>query len=87
MNPAAEPLPLDVKLMNACALVLSLFFVAMVVLLFGAWVMNKPTFGLSAIRVQGDIQHNNAVTLRANVAPRLAGNSGKAWRSLPVAAS
>lgn len=42
--------------------------------LAGAWLMRQPLFSLSAISVNGDVTHNNAVTLRANVAPRLTGN-------------
>jgi cell division protein FtsQ len=38
------------------------------------WVLRQPFFPLAAIKVDGDVTHNNAVTLRANVAPQLAGN-------------
>ena len=62
-------LPPDVKLMNAISVVFCLIFVAMVLALLVAWLMRQPLFNLSAIRVQGDVAHNNAVTLRANVAP------------------
>ena len=67
-------LPPDVKLMNAISVVFCLIFVAMVLALLVAWLMRQPLFNLSAIRVEGDVAHNNAVTLRANVAPRLTGN-------------
>lgn len=66
--------PLDVKLMNIAATVL---FAAGTVLLSAAvawWALRHPLFAISGITVQGDVTHNNAVTLRANVAPRLAGN-------------
>jgi cell division protein FtsQ len=66
--------PLDVKLMNIAATAL---FAAGVVLLLAAvlwWALRHPIFAISGITVQGDVAHNNAVTLRANVAPRLAGN-------------
>lgn len=72
--PLSTPLPMDVKLMNTLSVVLGLVFAAMVVALGVAWLMRQSLFSLSAIRVQGDLIHNNAVTLRANVAPRLAGN-------------
>lgn len=77
MNPAlapAAPLPLDVRLMNSLSVVLGLVFALMVLGLLGSWLMRQSWFGLSAISVQGDLGHNNAVTLRANVAPRLTGN-------------
>lgn len=66
--------PLDVKLMNIAATAL---FAAGVVLLLAAvlwWALRHPLFAIAGITVQGDVLHNNAVTLRANVAPRLAGN-------------
>ena len=36
--------------------------------------MRLPAFGLRGITVTGDVAYNNAVTVRANVAPRLSGN-------------
>jgi cell division protein FtsQ len=66
--------PFDVKLMNVTAtLVYALF--ALVLLAAGAWwVLRQPFFPLAGIKVDGEVTHNNAVTLRANVAPQLAGN-------------
>ena len=66
--------PPDVRLMNGLSTLLGLAFVAMVLTLVGSWLVRQSLFNLSAISVRGDINHNNAVTLRANVAPRLAGN-------------
>ncbi len=66
--------PFDVKLMNFAA---SALFSACVVVLLAAcawWALRHPLFGIAAITVQGDVAHNSAATLRANVAPRLAGN-------------
>ena len=61
--------PLDVRVMNALTLLLGLVFAAMAMALGVAWVMRQSLFNLSAIEVQGDVKHNNAATLRANVAP------------------
>ena len=72
--PLPMPVPADVRLMNTVTVVLTLVFACMVLALAVAWLMRQPLFTLSAIRVQGDLAHNNAVTLRANVAPKLAGN-------------
>jgi cell division protein FtsQ len=71
---AKPPLPMDVKLMNIAAT--ALFTVGIVLLLAAAlwWALRHPLFAIAGITVQGDVAHNNAVTLRANVAPRLAGN-------------
>ena len=60
--------------MNTATAVLGLVFACMVLALAVAWLMRQSLFNLNAIQVQGDLTHNNAVTLRANVAPKLAGN-------------
>jgi cell division protein FtsQ len=72
--PQPTPLPRDVRLMNTVSVLLGLVFSVMVLALGVAWLMRQPAFNLNAIRVGGDLAHNNAVTLRANVAPKLAGN-------------
>lgn len=75
MNAAAmSAQPFDVKLMNLTA---SVLFSACAVLLLAAlawWAVRHPLFALGGITVRGDVAHNSAVTLRANVAPRVAGN-------------
>jgi cell division protein FtsQ len=70
----SAPVPFDVKLMNlTAALVFAVFGV--VLLAAGAWwVLRQPFFPIAGIKVDGEVTHNNAVTLRTNVAPQLAGN-------------
>ena len=70
----ALPAPLDVKLMNTTSLVLGLVFAGMLGTLGVSWLLQQNVFRLTAIRVGGDLSHNNAVTLRANVVPNLMGN-------------
>ncbi|MDO8283445.1 MAG: cell division protein FtsQ/DivIB [Rhodoferax sp.] len=65
--------PADVKLMNMTASVLFMAFVVLGVLATVRWVVRLPVFDVKGITVTGDVTHNNAVTLRANVAPRLVG--------------
>lgn len=60
--------------MNTVSVLLGLAFACMGMAAAAAWLVRQPAFNLSAIRVGGDLTHNNAVTLRANVSPRLAGN-------------
>lgn len=67
-------LPLDIKLMQGAASALLLGVAALLLWTACLWVLRHPAFALRSISVQGDVTHNNAVTLRANVAPRLAGN-------------
>jgi cell division protein FtsQ len=67
-------MPVDVKLMNITASVL--FVAGAPAAAGGAGLVGAAPSDvrLGGITVQGDVTHNNAVTLRANVAPRLAGN-------------
>lgn len=72
--PDAIPAPFDVRLMNIIA-TLMFALVAVMLLAAGAWwVLRQPFFPIAAIKVDGDVTHNSAVTLRANVMPQLAGN-------------
>ena len=60
--------------MNALSTAFGWVLLLMLLAMVTTWLQRLPVFKLSAIAVQGDVMHNNAVTLRANVAPRLAGN-------------
>ena len=73
-NTSAMALPLDVRLMQQATGVLVFALVCMVVGAALWWGLRHSAFALAGITVQGDTAHNNAVTLRANVAPRLTGN-------------
>jgi cell division protein FtsQ len=69
MNPT-----LDARLMNMTA---NVMFIAFALLCLSAafnWASRHPIFALRGISVFGEINHNNAVTLRANVAARLTNN-------------
>jgi cell division protein FtsQ len=66
-------LPVDVRLMNMTALVLLVAFALLAVGSGVTWLARHPVFSVHAIAVNGELMHNNAVTVRANVAPRLAG--------------
>ena len=73
MSPMLPP-PLDVKLMNLTATVLFTAFGLLLAAAVGWWLLRHPLFAIGAISVEGDLVHNSVPTLRANVAPRLAGN-------------
>ena len=66
--------PLDVRLMNALSAVLLLAFAAMALGLVLHHLARQPAFILQKIQIDNALIHNNAVTLRATVAPKLAGN-------------
>jgi cell division protein FtsQ len=68
------PLPADVRLMNAVAS--TVFVLAGVGALVGGvlWLMRSPLFPIRGIALDGDLARNSVPTIRANAAPRLAGN-------------
>jgi cell division protein FtsQ len=72
VNPSVAT-PLDVKLMNITTTVLFLAFVVLAGLATARWAARLSVFDIKGIVVSGDVSHNNAVTLRANVAPRMSG--------------
>jgi len=68
------PVPFDVKLMNVTATLVFALFALTLLAASAWWVLRQPFFPLAGIKVDGEVTHNNVVTLRANVAPQLAGN-------------
>lgn len=71
---AQAPLPFDVRAMQTAAtllLALALLGGLAAVLL---WALRHPAWAVGSIRVQGDVEHQNAVTFRAQLASRLSGN-------------
>lgn len=73
MKPRAAT-PLDVRLMNWTAMVLLVGCALALLAGAGGWLLRQPVFALARIVVQGDLVHTSALSLRANVAPQLAGN-------------
>ena len=67
------PLPLDIRLMRAGTQLLFVLAALLLLAALCAWLARHPVFAIRAIVIQGEVSHNNALTLRANVAPRLAG--------------
>ena len=70
--PAA--LPADIRLMNTSALALAALGVVALIAVALLWAAHRPVFAVRSIKVEGDLAHNSALTIRANAAPRLAGN-------------
>jgi cell division protein FtsQ len=70
----ADALPVDVRLMNAIAMVV--FTLALVALVAAglAWATRRPQFQFGDVRLEGDLQRNSVTTVRANAMPHLAGN-------------
>lgn len=64
-------LPLDVRLMTVVTRGLVVVFVLLCLGTAGAWVARHPAWTVQAISVQGDVSHQNAVGLRAQLASPL----------------
>jgi cell division protein FtsQ len=69
----ALPMPLDIKLINLTTSALLVVFGFTVLSALASWASGNSAFALRGIAVIGEVDHNNAVTLRANVAPKLSG--------------
>jgi len=67
-------LPLDVRLMNMTTAMLVVVLVVLGLASGAWWLIRHPMFAIESITVHGEVEHNNAVTLRANVMPQLSGN-------------
>ena len=71
-DPAATPL--DIRLMNVTAAVLYTVAAVAFVWLAVSWATRWPVFAIRAVRIDGDVARNSVTTIRANAAPKLAGN-------------
>ena len=71
---AGRVLPADVRLMNAVAAAVFVLAAAGAGVAAWAWLMRSPLFPIRAIQLDGDLARNSVPTIRANAAPRLAGN-------------
>ena len=67
-------LALDVRLMNITSALMFTAVAVLCVVMLLWWAVRHPAFAITGISVHGDIRHNNEVTLRANVVPRLQGS-------------
>ena len=68
------PLPTDVRLMNATTIALAAIAAILVAAMAVMWLARQPFFAIRSISVDGDVARNSVSTIRANAAPKLAGN-------------
>jgi cell division protein FtsQ len=71
---AAPELPAEVRLMNLTAAALGVIGALLLVAIAVIWLSRQPLFAIRAIALDGDVARNSVSTIRANAAPRLAGN-------------
>ncbi|HWH82847.1 MAG TPA: cell division protein FtsQ/DivIB [Burkholderiaceae bacterium] len=74
LAPAAADWPADIRLMNATAALFAVLGGCALLAIAVHWAMQRPVFAVKSIRIEGDLAHNSALTIRANAAPKLAGN-------------
>lgn len=67
-------LPGDVRLMHAGAKALVMLAALAVLASMLAWVGRSPWFSVRQIRIEGEVAHNSAATIRANALPLLEGS-------------
>jgi cell division protein FtsQ len=73
MNPNT-PLPFDVRLINIATTLLTAGVLLSVVWVAVVLLLRSPLFALREVVVRGDVVHNNASTLRAQLGSQLAGS-------------
>jgi cell division protein FtsQ len=71
---ATLALPADVRLTNAVASAVYALAAVGALVAGVSWLMRSPLFPIRAIQLDGDLARNSVPTIRANAAPRLAGN-------------
>ena len=70
----AENSAMDLRVMNALAVLLFVIFLGSVLLAITRWVSNRSVFALNSITVLGDVTHANVPTVRAHVVSRVTGS-------------
>lgn len=70
----SNPLPPDIRLMNAVSALLVAGFVLLALGVALRWMVRLPVFAIRAIEVEGEVSRNSAASLRANALPRLSGS-------------
>ncbi len=71
---ATEPLPADIRLMNAVAGAVAALAVAAGVALAFGWLARQPYFALRSVTVEGEVARSAGPALRATVAPHVRGD-------------
>jgi cell division protein FtsQ len=67
-------LPVDVRLANAAAALITVGVLATALVGAVLWVMRSPVFPVRSLAVSGELQHTTVASVRASVAPQLVGN-------------
>lgn len=71
---ARRAMPADVRLMNAVAGIVMGGIVLMLLAAGIGWAVRQPYFEIREIEIKGELHRTSVTAIRANAAPRLAGN-------------
>ena len=74
MSGASATASWDVRLMNFAARALLTGVALACVAAAAWWALRQPMFAIGRITVDGDVEHNSATSLQANIVPLLQGN-------------
>jgi len=69
-----EPIPIDIRMMEQFTRLFMLMLGLISVTALVWWLVRLPVFAIAGITLAGQVEHNNAITIRANVTPQLRGN-------------
>jgi cell division protein FtsQ len=84
MSTTTAPLPLDIKLMRLATRCLIGVLAVLVIGAMGHWILNHPVWAVRAMVVVGDVSHQNAITLRAQVVTRMRTELGSSFMTLDL---
>lgn len=69
-----DDLPLDVRLTDVAARALAVLALLALCAAAALWLARLPLFALRAVKIEGEVTRNSVSTVRANAAPKLAGD-------------
>jgi cell division protein FtsQ len=78
------PMPLDIKLMRLATRSLIGVLAVLVLLALGRWALNHPVWAVQSLVIVGDVTHQNAITLRAQVLTRMRAELGSSFMTLDL---
>lgn len=78
------PLPLDIRLMRLATRLLIGLLAVLVLGALARWALNHPVWMVRAMVVVGDVAHQNAITLRAQVITRMRTELGSSFMTLDL---
>jgi cell division protein FtsQ len=84
MSITTSPLPLDIKLMRLATRFLVGVLAVLVLATLGHWALNHPVWSVRSMVVVGDVAHQNAITLRAQVVTRMRTELGSSFMTLDL---